>query len=190
MLYHCPQRWPNIKTTLRRRFVFDAFTTVSSMLISSIWKVPLFVSNTQWWFNAEQPSATLAPHWNSIGYRPLYFNWLNVEGAQRVQAGRVASDNGPLYWLAKMHSWASSDMYINVPTLIPIVIQKILNKSGRTWRMTWKSHSIPAQNIRIIVPRFEVDWITTQGEIAHYKPPTCTSLAKHWLALSDPDNPD
>ena len=102
--------------------------------------------------------------WRSgIGYRPLYFNSLNVEGAQKVQAGRVASDNGPLYWPAKIHSWASSDMYINVPALIHIVIQKILNKSRRTWRMTWKSRSTPAQNIRIIVPRFEVDWITTQG---------------------------
>ena len=85
MLYHCLRCWPNIKTTLRRRFVFAAFTTVSSMLIYRIWKVPLFVSNTQCWFNAEQPSATLAPHWNSIGYRPLYSNWLNVEDAQRVQ---------------------------------------------------------------------------------------------------------
>ena len=95
MLYHCLWRWPNIKTTLRRRFVFDAFTNVSSMLICRIWKVPLFVSNTQCWFNAEQPSATLAPHWNSIGYRPLYFNRLNVKGAQRVQAGHVPLTMGP-----------------------------------------------------------------------------------------------
>ena len=35
---------------------------------------------------------------------------------------------------------------------------------------------------------FEVNWIKTQGEIAHYKPPQCTSLAKHGLALSDPEN--
>ena len=136
MLYHSLRRWPNIKTTLHRRFVFDVIATVSSMLICSIWKVLLFVSNTQCLFNAEQPSATLAPHWNIIRYRTLYFNWLNVEGAQRVQAGRVASDTGPLYWLAKIHSWASSDMYINVPTLIQIVIKKILNKSQRTCRMT------------------------------------------------------
>ena len=87
MLYHCLRRWPNIETTLRRCFVFDAFTTVSSMLICSIWKVLLFVSNTQCWFNAEQPSATLAQHWNIIGYRPLYFIWLNVVGAERVKAG-------------------------------------------------------------------------------------------------------
>ena len=26
----------------------------------------------------------------------MYFNLLNVEGAQRVQVGRVASDKGPL----------------------------------------------------------------------------------------------
>ena len=136
MLYHCLRRWPIIKTTLRRRFVFDAFTTVSSMLICSIWNVPLFVSNTQCWFNVKQPSATLAPHWKSIGHRPLYFNLLNVEGAQRVQAGGVASDNGPLYWPAKIHSWASYGMYINVPIFIHIVIQKILNKSRRTWCMT------------------------------------------------------
>ena len=98
------------------------------MLICSIWKVLLFVSNTQCWFNAEQTSATLAPNWNIIGYRLLYFNWLNVEGAQRVQAGRVASDTGPLNWLAKIYSWASSDMFINVPTLIHIVIRIILQK--------------------------------------------------------------
>ena len=36
MLYHCLRRWPNIKTTLRRRFVFDGITTVSSMVICSI----------------------------------------------------------------------------------------------------------------------------------------------------------
>ena len=36
-----------------------------------------------------------------------------------------------------------------------------------------------SQNIRIIAQRFEVDWIKTQGEIAHYKPSTCTSLAEH-----------
>ena len=35
--------------------------------------------------------------------------------------------------------------------------------------------------LRIIVPRFEVDWIKTQGEIAHHKPPTCTSLTRHRL---------
>ena len=46
MLYHCLRRRPNIKTTLRRRFVFDAITTVISMLICSIWKVLLFVSST------------------------------------------------------------------------------------------------------------------------------------------------
>ena len=132
MLYHCLRRWPNIKTTLRRRFVFDAITTVSSMLKCSIWKVILFISNTQCWFNAEQPSATLAPHWNIIGYRPLYFNWLNVQGAERVQVGRVASDNGPLYWMAKIHSWAFPDMYIIVLTWIHILIQKTLNKSRRT----------------------------------------------------------
>ena len=137
MLYRCLRSWPNVKTTLRRRFVFDTFTTVSLMLICSIWKVLLFVSNTQYYVNAEQRSATITLHWNIIGYRPLYCNWLNVEGAQRVQAGGVASDTGPLYWLAKIHSWASSDMYINVPTLIHIiVIQKILNKSRRTWHMT------------------------------------------------------
>ena len=32
--------------------------------------------------------------------------------------------------------------------------------------MTSKRHSTPPQNLRIIVPRFEVDWIKTQGEIA------------------------
>ena len=99
MLYHCLRRWPNIKTTLRRRFVFDAITTVSSMLKCRIWKVLLSISNAQCWFDAEQPSGTLAPHWNIIGYRPLYFNWLNVQGASLS----VASDNGPLYWLAKIH---------------------------------------------------------------------------------------
>ena len=37
MLYHCLRRWPNIKTTLRRRFVFDAITTVSSMVKCRRW---------------------------------------------------------------------------------------------------------------------------------------------------------
>ena len=101
MLYHCLRRWPNNKTTLRRRFVFDAITTVISMLIFNIWKVLLLVSSTQCCFNAEQLSAMLGLHWNIIGYRPLYFNWLNVEGDQRVQAGHVACDNRPLYWLAR-----------------------------------------------------------------------------------------
>ena len=67
MLYHCLLRWPNIKTRLHRRFVFDAITTVSSMLKCR--KVLLSISMTQCRFNAEQPSATLAPHWNIIGYR-------------------------------------------------------------------------------------------------------------------------
>ena len=160
------------------------------MLKCSIWKVLLFISNTQCLFNAEQLSATLAPYWNIIGWRPLYFNLLHVESAQRVQVGRVTSDNGPLYkllarvcawtvvwlkqcsvghcvacchwkmcnscliktvphcslcgvlllkrvyWLAKVNSWASPDMHIIVPALIHIVIQKILNKSRRKWRMT------------------------------------------------------
>ena len=95
MLYHCLWRWQNIKTTLSRRFVFDAITTASSILKCTIWKVLLFISSTQCWFNTEQLSATLTPHWNIIGHRPLYFNWLNVEGAQRV--GRVASGKGPLF---------------------------------------------------------------------------------------------
>ena len=95
MLYHCLWFWPNIKTTLRRRFVFDAITSVSSMLKCSILKVLLFISNTQCWFNAQQPSATLTPHWNIIGYRPLHFNWLNVEGAQRGQASVSPLTMGP-----------------------------------------------------------------------------------------------
>ena len=70
----------------------------------------------------------LAPHWNIIGYRPLYFNWLNVEGAQRVQAGRVASDNGPIDWLAQIQSWASPNKYNIDPHSDP----EILNKSQRT----------------------------------------------------------
>ena len=28
LVYHCLRRWPNIKTTLGRRFVFDIITTV------------------------------------------------------------------------------------------------------------------------------------------------------------------
>ena len=36
MLYHCLRRWPNMEITLRRRFLFDAITTVSSMLNCSI----------------------------------------------------------------------------------------------------------------------------------------------------------
>ena len=95
MLCHCLWRWQNIKTTLRRRFVLEAIITASSMLKCRIGKVLLFISSTQCWFNAEQLSATLAPHWNIIGYRPLCFNLLNVESAQRV--GRVASDKGPLF---------------------------------------------------------------------------------------------
>ena len=95
MLYHCLWYWQNIKTTLRRRFVFDAIKTASSMLKYRIWKVLLFISSTQCWFNAESLRVTLAPHWNIIGYRPLYFNWLNVEGSRRV--GHVASDKGPLF---------------------------------------------------------------------------------------------
>ena len=62
MLYYCLRRWPNIKTTLRRRFVFDGITTVNSMLICSIWKVLLFISNTQCWFKAEQLSE-LEDYW-------------------------------------------------------------------------------------------------------------------------------
>ena len=80
-------------------------------------------------------------------------------------------------------------MYIIVTTLIHIVIQKILNKILKNMTYDLEKHSTPPPNIRIIVQRFEVDWIKTQGEIAHYKPPTCTSLAKHRLALSDPENP-
>ena len=95
MLYYCLWRWENIKTTLRRRFVFDAITAACPMFKCRICKVLLFISSTQCWFNAEQLSATLAPHWNIIGYRPLYFNWINAEGARRV--GRVASDKGPLF---------------------------------------------------------------------------------------------
>ena len=36
MLHHCLRRWPNIKTTLRRHFVFYGITTASSMLLCSI----------------------------------------------------------------------------------------------------------------------------------------------------------
>ena len=63
MLYQCLWRWPNIKTTLRRRFIFDGITTVSSIWKFSIWKVLLSISKTQCWLNAcLPPSATLAPH--------------------------------------------------------------------------------------------------------------------------------
>ena len=54
--------------------------------------------------------------------------------------------------------------------------------------MTTTSHSTPPQNIRIIVQRFEVDWIKTQGEITHYKPTICTSLTKHRLAIGGPED--
>ena len=67
-----------------------------TMFTGSVWNVLLLLSNTQCWFNAEQLSATLVPHWNSIWYRTLYFNLLNVEGAQRGQVGRVDSDKGPI----------------------------------------------------------------------------------------------
>ena len=30
------------------------------------------------------------------GYRPIYFNLINVEGAQRVQVCVITSDKGPL----------------------------------------------------------------------------------------------
>ena len=98
----------------------------------SIWKVLLFISNTQCCFDAGPLSATLGPHWNIIGYRPMYFNLINVEGDQRVQVCLSPVTKGP-YWLVKnfIHE-ASPDMYIIAPTLIHIVIRKILNKSGRT----------------------------------------------------------
>ena len=66
-------------------------------------------------------------------------------------------------------NWPSPDMYIIEPTLIHIVIQKILSKSGRTTIDSLKkSHSIKLRYLRIIVPRFEVDWIRTKGKIAPY----------------------
>ena len=37
---------------------------------------------------------------------------------------------------------------------------------------------------------FELDWIKTQREITHHKPPTSTSLTQHQLTLSDPENPE
>ena len=80
---------PNFTVTWRVKVIY------SSMSKCIIWTVLLFISSTHFWFNAEQLSATLVPHWNIIGYRPLCFNWLNVESAQRV--GRVASDKGPLF---------------------------------------------------------------------------------------------
>ena len=42
----------------------------------------------------------------------------------------------------------------------------------------------------IIVLRFEVGWIKTQGEIGHHNPLTCTSLTQHRLTLFDPENPE
>ena len=62
----------------------------------------------------------------------MYFNFLNVEGAQRVQVGRVASDKEPL--LTRQYSFmgASPNIYNIEPALINIVIQKILDKSGKT----------------------------------------------------------
>ena len=38
------------------------------------------------------------------------------------------------------------------------------------------------------MPRIEVDLIKNQGEITHHKPPTCTSLTRHELTHSDPEN--
>ena len=35
----------------------------------------------------------------------MYFNLFNVEGAQRVQVGRVASDKGPLLTAQVFQSW-------------------------------------------------------------------------------------
>ena len=65
---------------------------------------------------------------------------------------------------------ASPDMYIIEPASIHIVIQKkILNKSGRTAVNSYKSHRLKKlQYLGIIVLRFEVDWIKTQGEIVPY----------------------
>ena len=53
-------------------------------------------------------------------------------------------------------------MYIIEPT----IIQKILNKSDRTTGNSYNRYSTPPQYLRIIVPRFEVDWMKTQGEMA------------------------
>ena len=58
-------------------------------------------------------------------------------------------------------------MYIIEPASIHIEIQKILNKSEKTTVNSEKSHSIKLHYLRNIVPRFEVDWIKSQGEIAH-----------------------
>ena len=118
MLYHCLRCWPNNKTTLCRRFVLDAITTVSSMLKCSIWKVLLFIPNTQCWFNAEQIYATLAPHWNIIWYRPMYFSYLNVESVQRVQVGLSPVTKSP-YWLTKLHSWGFSRHLHHWPDIDP-----------------------------------------------------------------------
>ena len=48
-------------------------------------------------------------------------------------------------------------------TLINIVTQKILNKSGRITENSFKKrHIITLQYIRIVVPRFEVDWMENE----------------------------
>ena len=69
-----------------------------------------------------------------------------VEGAKMVQVGHL------LFTVQDLIG-ASPNMYIIEPTLIHIVVHKILNKSGRATK------------------------------IAHYKPTTCTSLARHRSTL-------
>ena len=53
----------------------------------------------------------------------MYFNFFNVEGAQRVQVGRVASDKEPLLTSQDSFMGASPDIYNIEPTLIHMVIQ-------------------------------------------------------------------
>ena len=61
----------------------------------------------------------------------MYFNLINVDVAQMVQVGRVASDKEPLLTSQDSFMGAYPDIYNIKPALIHIVIQKILGKNSR-----------------------------------------------------------
>ena len=62
MRYHCLRRWPNIETTLDRRFVFVVNKTVILIVKSGTKKITTEHCKPQCWFNGGHPSARLALH--------------------------------------------------------------------------------------------------------------------------------
>ena len=109
MLYHCLRRWPNIKTTLRRRFVFD--TTVSSMLKCNISKVLLFMLVQCWAALSDEVFKGCKPVVSPLTMGP-YIDW-----SRFIHGLLPTSTSMYQHW----STWWS---------------RKSWKKSRRTWRMT------------------------------------------------------